>query len=678
MGDGKLKRDFKAENFDYTTFSCTASKRHSDYVLQHSNLFCGDIDHIGNVQSINNLKAKIISLFAPALMFRSPSGDGLKVVYQIDKNQGEHLEYYYAIESFFAQELGIKIDKQCKDIVRACFLCHDPEVYFNEAPDTLDRSFIDTFQPQQLDSIPHNSIISAQSQLSTTTIEKISDNSEIIERLKTWLNKKETFIKGNRNNYITQFAGVLNRYGIPEATAMSVLKIYQESDFPLSGIEATVRSVYSKIQWHNTAKFDINIPCNFEKTTKQETTEQEPEEKQPETQPLPIEGMPEFIQDFINEYCRDFIAGSVIISTALGIGNKLELVGKYKNVPVLWLNFIGNVSSGKTHPLSECLSYFTKRDCESIQKYNEDLRVFNAEKEKPKEEQDLKIIEQELKCFQFILNDATPEASALAHSINNRGLCFYRDELKGWLDDFNKYKKSGEQSNMLSSWYQLPMTYNRKSSGILNIPKPCIFVAGGMQIDLLSSLAKDSRAENGFLSRFCNVFPDHSEKQYFTNEVLHPKVMTVYYEYLKILVEMQDVVKLQLSPDSSILYAKWFNNNVDKTNNEQSGYLKGVYGKLDVICLRLAIVLHGMWIGCNHGVENEISSEIITSAINLTEYFRATALKVYRRIFKDAGNETLNNKSVIHYCNKRGASQNDIAGALKVSQQYVQKILKIK
>jgi hypothetical protein len=39
----------------------------------------------------------------------------------------------------------------------------------------------------------------------------------------------------------------------------------------------------------------------------------------------------------------------------------------------------------------------------------------------------------------------------------------YRDELKGWIDDFGRYAKSGEQSNMLSTFNQLPVTYNRKN-----------------------------------------------------------------------------------------------------------------------------------------------------------------------------------------------------------------------
>ena len=72
--------------------------------------------------------------------------------------------------------------------------------------------------------------------------------------------------------------------------------------------------------------------------------------------------------------------------------------------------------------------------------------------------------------------------------------------------------------------------------------------------------------------------------------------------------------------------------------------------------------------------DNAISGKTMQTAIALTEYFRATALKVYRKIFVE--NPTgLDKKSVIKYLHKEGASQNDIAAALKVSQPYVNKIL---
>ena len=93
-----------------------------------------------------------------------------------------------------------------------------------------------------------------------------------------------------------------------------------------------------------------------------------------------------------------------------------------------------------------------------------------------------------------------------------------------------------------------------------------------------------------------------------------------------------------------------------------------------MISLRLAIVVYGMNLVCCQDLSTEISESTMLTAINLTEYFRSTALKVYKKIFID--NNTLNKKDVIKYCHSLGASQNEIALATKVSQPYIQKILK--
>jgi len=80
-----------------------------------------------------------------------------------------------------------------------------------------------------------------------------------------------------------------------------------------------------------------------------------------------------------------------------------------------------------------------------------------------------------------------------------------RDELKGWLEDFGRYSKNCEQSNMLSSYDRIRMVTNRISGGIdsvLEISKHCILVFGGMQPDLIPKLAGANRADNGFIIGF--------------------------------------------------------------------------------------------------------------------------------------------------------------------------------
>ncbi|MBE7442124.1 MAG: DUF3987 domain-containing protein [Flavobacteriales bacterium] len=664
--DKDQQNEIKASKLDYVTFSGVFSKRANSGLIQHSNLFCIDLDNLNNV---TETKSNIIELLTPSLIFVSPTGKGLKLVYKVNISEAEHIDYFKAFEQFFMQQMNLTIDDKCKDVARACFLCYDSEAYLNKEAEIIDKFFIDTFytEPEKVQQIEQKILIS----------EPITDYSIIIDNIKTWLNKKMSFVNGNRNQYITQLAGAFNRYGIPKEIAENDLILYAETDFKESDIKAIVKSIYNNTTYHNTASFEINTPYDFPVNE----VEVKAEAKEP-TPLLPINGFPKYLQDFINEYVdvynvpRDYIAASVIFSTALAIGNKLELETKYDNIPLLWLAIVGNVSSGKTEPLKTCLSYFTNKDKAAHKEYLINLSLYNAYAELTKKDKSRVEPVEQPRYFQYLLNDFTPEALYKAHTVNNRGLCINRDELKGWLDDFGRYSKSGEQSTMLSTFYRQPLQINRASKEPIFIDKPCIYISGGIQPEILNDLAKDNRAENGFLSRFMFAYPDLADKKPYSKAKLNTDTLLNYHKFLSVLDNLTEIVDLTLSDEAETIYSNWYNDNAEKTNNEPTGYLKGVYGKLDVISLRLAIVVHGMDFVCNQNTSTVISVTNMQTAIELTEYFRATALKVYDKIFKDTGNSNLNKKDVAKYCHSLGASQNEIATALKVSQQYVNKILK--
>ncbi|MDQ3190658.1 MAG: DUF3987 domain-containing protein [Bacteroidota bacterium] len=663
----KVAKKYKAKRFDYVTFSGTFSYRENKSLINHSGFICIDMDGLNDIAAIMQ---RLLANFTPTMVFISPRGKGLKIVFKIDINRENvkesHLQYFIAFEECFKQEMGIEIDPACKDVARACFLPHDPACYFNEEAEILDSSFIAKYRPERKNKEKKN------------ILQSLEIRNNILERAVKMINQAQD---GQKHNELLKASRLLGGYIASGATdereAISVLeRAIQNRDIDcfktaqktiLSGIEhGKMEPLDDLRQYFNNEETD-NLPPNIP------LTEPVP------TPLLPIEGFPKPLQTFINEYQevysspRDFIAAAVILSTALAIGNKLELHTKYKNVPVLWLSIIGPVSSGKTAPLNFALSFFEERDNASFKEYQRSLELYNEESEKKKIERDETI--QKPNWYQYILNDYTPEALARVHSINDRGICIYRDELSGWLKDFGRYNKGGEQENMLSSYFGLPMKFNRAGSEPINIERPCIFVTGGIQPDLLPTLADDNRAENGFLSRFCHAYPDEQNKPDYTENKLNPEFKDKLYKYLTVLADLDKVSDLELCNDASKVYANWYDKNARISNAEQNGYLKGVYGKLDVICLRIAIVVHGMNLVYCQNVSTKISAETMATAISITEYFRATALKVYRKIFVEKGAKLVK-KDVIKYLDSMGATQNEIKNATKVSQQYVQKILK--
>ena len=128
--DKKRARLYKSANFDYVTFCGEFDIRSNNSVKSVSGLLCIDFDHIVELEV---LFSKLLNdeSFNTVLLFRSPSGDGLKWVIEIPPSDLPHPDFFRAIENYIFKVYGIKIDGSGKDISRACFLCHDPNAYIN-------------------------------------------------------------------------------------------------------------------------------------------------------------------------------------------------------------------------------------------------------------------------------------------------------------------------------------------------------------------------------------------------------------------------------------------------------------------------------------------------------------------------------------------------------------------
>ena len=128
--DTATARKFKASNFDYCTFSGTFTTRSDKALIKHSGLLCLDFDHLNNIETLFNQLLND-EYFDTQLLFRSPSGNGLKWIIPIDTTQTTHGDYFAAVSNYIKATYNIEVDKSGKDISRACFLSHDPQAYIN-------------------------------------------------------------------------------------------------------------------------------------------------------------------------------------------------------------------------------------------------------------------------------------------------------------------------------------------------------------------------------------------------------------------------------------------------------------------------------------------------------------------------------------------------------------------
>ena len=89
------RQQLKASGLDFVTFSGTFSRREEKALLQHSGFIAIDLDHLEDLPHARYLLTCDHDML-PAMIFTSPSGDGLKVIYKVGIGEASHGEYFSA------------------------------------------------------------------------------------------------------------------------------------------------------------------------------------------------------------------------------------------------------------------------------------------------------------------------------------------------------------------------------------------------------------------------------------------------------------------------------------------------------------------------------------------------------------------------------------------------------
>ena len=157
-GDAQLKRKLPAFIFQ-ATFDVTTSKSgktgawRKQAATRLTGLVVMDVDHVESeelrVKSEEfaaadfKQRAKDLGIL---LVYVTPSGKGLKVVFKADPKVGNLIDNMNAM----ASELGVEADQACKDASRMSFICTREDILFineNELFDYEDKEFAEKFEP---------------------------------------------------------------------------------------------------------------------------------------------------------------------------------------------------------------------------------------------------------------------------------------------------------------------------------------------------------------------------------------------------------------------------------------------------------------------------------------------------------------------------------------------------
>ena len=134
-GDAQLKRKLPAFIFQ-ATFDETTSKAgkvgawRKQAATRLTGLVVMDIDHIDDPLGLVNEKLEMSNekwaALGVLLVYITPSGKGLKIVFKADVAKGNLIDNQHAM----AKVLGVEVDESCKDASRMSFICKETDILY--------------------------------------------------------------------------------------------------------------------------------------------------------------------------------------------------------------------------------------------------------------------------------------------------------------------------------------------------------------------------------------------------------------------------------------------------------------------------------------------------------------------------------------------------------------------
>ena len=253
--------------------------RKLEYLTAYTQIVVLDIDKLTKEQ-LTNAKALAIQTPYTYAVFISPSGNGLKIFVRVNSAQENHKEAFLTLQKFYEEFLSLPIDKSGKDATRLCFVSYDTDLYLNENATVYPVISTEDLTPY----IEQNSeVITEPPTIASNgfaTENFSNDYLATYEHCVRFTEKKESYVNGNRNNFIHLLACNLNRKGVPLPTAMGY--ILSDYNFDTKEVATTVNSAYSNTHEYNKSNLSISPNGEISKQSKSNKSSEEDTDEEEE------------------------------------------------------------------------------------------------------------------------------------------------------------------------------------------------------------------------------------------------------------------------------------------------------------------------------------------------------------------------------------------------------------
>ena len=262
----------------FTPSACFKGGRKLEFITAYTQMVVLDIDKLSKEQLTN---AKALASQSPYTFasFTSPSGNGLKIFVRVNSSQENHKDAFLALQKYYEELLALPIDKSGKDVTRLCFVSFDTDLFLNENASVFPIISTEDLRPfieQNSEAIDEPKI---EDFSSLNFQHPSSDFLPIYEHCVRFTEKKESYINGNRNNFVHLLACNLNRKGVPLPASMGF--ILSDYNYDAQEVMTTVNSAYKNVVEHNknnasiSPKGEISEPSKSEKSSKDDLEEEE-------------------------------------------------------------------------------------------------------------------------------------------------------------------------------------------------------------------------------------------------------------------------------------------------------------------------------------------------------------------------------------------------------------------
>lgn len=404
---------------------------------------------------------------------------------------------------------------------------------------------------------------------------------------------------------------------------------------------------------------------------------------------FPIEVFSPTIQQFINQlnaslnYSIDYLSVAIMSTFATLNGNKYKLRVKngWDAPTIFWFAIVGEPGTMKTHPIKTIFKPLIKIDISSKTAYDQEMIEYNRIEDKKRSDA------KKPGFRQTLVSDSTLEALHIVHSINKRGICFYKDELIGFLNDMNRYRKGSDEQFWLESFNNGSYIVNRVTKEPLLIEDTHINIIGTIQPDILNGIISQHGA-NGLTDRFLytsnetNIYPISLEDinpMWLSkwDEIVNG--ITSFFEFT----DYQDTKYLKLTPDAMEIFMKIDAQICENQRSDNVSFqMKNYLNKMKTYAPRFALLMNLMDFQA-YGEMTDITGQQMINAARIIEYFIQSADFIFNNVEKDTEISEVNRKldgktktEKIIELHKKGFKQVDISKKLKTPASFVSKIIK--